>query len=109
MNGKVGRMRWLHLRFQLGHSPHGFFNWCVEIDSVRIIQVNRINAEILETGGASLLAVFGRGVDVAPGAVLHKAKLGGEEDVVTLPGPLEPLPEQHLIVAVQATNRARCK
>lgn len=89
-------------RFELDHGLHRVFDWRLEVDAVDVVQVYRIDSQTIQAALASLLHVGGVGADFVILAVRLRsgahgaAELAGQEYLVALAGPLEPLTEQIL-------------
>lgn len=94
------------LLLEFDHGLDRLLNGSLSVNSVRIVQVDVVNSELLQACLAGLLGVFRCAVDSSlVGAVrldlCRNAKLGGQEDVgTTLRVQLEPLSDQDLRVAI---------
>lgn len=94
------------LLLEFDHGLDRLLNRRLSVHSVRIVQVDIVNSELLQARLAGLLGVFRSAVDGSlVGAVrldlCRNAKLGGQEDVGTaFRVQLEPLSDEDLRVAV---------
>jgi hypothetical protein len=70
-----------------------------------LTQIDLVDTQEAETLSACLQTVLGRTVCTERGITLDVTKLGGKEDLVTLPGSLEPLPEECFVIAVHTRPR----
>lgn len=67
-----------------------------------LTEINRVNPEDPKALLARLLAVRARAVSREGLGALDKSELVGEEDLITLPSPLEPFRQECFIVAIKA-------
>src|SRR6267378_6853524 len=70
---------------QFRQSANRFFNWCLRIDAVLVIEVNVLDAQPLQTSFAGLLHVVGLAVDAAGigiAGIADNSELCGQYDFV---------------------------
>ena len=69
---------------------------------MHVVKINIVDTEKLQTFGTCLLGVFRGAVEFREAFLaFYEAELGGQEDLVSLAGALEPLPKKHFVVAVE--------
>src|SRR5207247_1991813 len=85
LGGGLGESQKTHLALgnQLAHGANGFFDGCLRVNAVLIVEVNNFHAQPFEAGVAAGANVFGPAIDAneAAGRVTDVAKFGGQHDL----------------------------
>jgi hypothetical protein len=94
-----GNGKWDHERFELGHLSHDVLHGGRSIETVRVPQIDKVYAQAFQ----ALLARDGHIGRVsakreATAGLLDATKLSGNEDVVSLASPSQPVANERLTV-----------
>ena len=89
-----------YVRLELKHPPHGVLDRRIGVGTMHVEQVDGIDAQDIQAFGACLFAIGSGAVNLRRGA-LDKAEFGGDKDLVSPPGALEPLAQELLAISIE--------